>query len=418
MRFLRRFSLQSRSYRKRYVKDYDFMETVPAVEANLKEHGFRNIGGHFVDASKITNMLMLSADRAHYAYVLPFQPTPMQKLLASSSSEELLNTIMVEYNQLSDDDRSEVIKYLGFGSNQNLPTTHPAVARTFIDVANLLPNVDPTVLLPLLKRASAMEFDSSSNCIKQITTSIEYNINELGLIDCALLHDTLNKKYSSMYSNSSTEALLKARGKVLFSQMEIQNYHGQDNFDLDDVRIVCLLMELLDYPAQTSLLSTLEGALYNSAMDRGDSEIMALIECVLVGEVLLKDAERNKRSKSLSKYSKHFQTCEIAALVSAVTGCHYFSTDVTVPEISARVESLTLGLSNLISSSGDVELLTEYEERMEIYTDKLESLDVRNLGGIYALLNNQDIQQMYRIKDASYSDRAPVKLSSALLPSL
>ena len=145
---------------------------------------------------------------------------------------------------------------------------------------------------------------------------------------------------------------------------------------------------------------------------------MELIECVLVGEVLLKDAERNKRSTSLSKYSKHFQTCEIAALVSAVTGCHYFSSDVAVPEISARVESLTLGLSKLISSSGGVELLTEYEERIEIFTEKLEFLDVRNLGGIYALLNNQDIQQMYQIKDASYSERAPVKLSSALLPSL
>jgi len=132
------------------VKDYEFMEIIPAVEANLREHGFRNIGGQIVDASKITNMLMLSADRAHYAYVPPLQPSPIQKLLTSSSKEELLNTINVEYDQLSDEDRTEVVKFIG---SQNLPVevTHPAIVRVFIDVVNLLPNADPKVLLSLLK---------------------------------------------------------------------------------------------------------------------------------------------------------------------------------------------------------------------------------------------------------------------------
>jgi len=265
-----------------------------------------------------------------------------------------------------------------------------------------------------------MSFSDSSNAVKQIKTSIEYNINELGLIDCALLHDTLVTKYSSMYSSSSTEALLKARGKVLYSQMEIQNYHGQDNFELDDVRMVCLLMELLDYPENTSLLSTLERAIYNSVTSaaRETNDLAELVECLLVGEVLLKDAKQNKRSCSLSKYSKHFQTCEISALVSAVTGCHYFSSDQELPALLKRVDALTAGFSDIVSSFGGNELVTEYEERMGLFSEKLNSLDIRNMGGIYALLNNQNILHMYQIKDATYFERAPVKLSSTLLPSL
>ncbi len=417
MRIIRRQVVYFKRGLKKYVKDYEFMESIPAVEANLKEHGFRNIGGQIVDASKITNMLMLSADRAHYAYVPPLQPSAIQKLLTSSSKEELLNTINVEYDQLSDEDRTEVVKFI---VSKDLQVTHPAIVRVFIDVINLLPNGDPKVLLSLLHQASTMGFSDSSNAVKQIKTSIEYNINELGLIDCALLHDTLSTKYSSMYSSSSTEAMLKARGKVLYSQMEIQNYHAQDNFELDDVRMVCLLMKLLDYPKNTSLLSTLERAVYNSATSasRETNDLAELIECILVGEVLLKDALQNKRSCSLSKFSKHFKTCEISALVSAVTGCHYFLSDQELPAISTRVDALTAGLSAVVSSFGGYELVTEYEERMGLFSEKLNSIDIRNLGGIYALLNNQNILQMYEIKDASYFERAPVKLSSALLPSL
>jgi hypothetical protein len=63
---IRRFSISWTNYS---VKNFDFMQTISAENASLKDHGFRKIGSKIIDASKLVNQVALQADQSHYSYV-------------------------------------------------------------------------------------------------------------------------------------------------------------------------------------------------------------------------------------------------------------------------------------------------------------------------------------------------------------
>ena len=52
LKMVHRYLILLKRANKTPVKNFDFMKTLTAEEANLREHGFRKVGSKLVDASK------------------------------------------------------------------------------------------------------------------------------------------------------------------------------------------------------------------------------------------------------------------------------------------------------------------------------------------------------------------------------
>jgi hypothetical protein len=110
-----------------------------------------------------------------------------------------------------------------------------------------------------------MGFPYDSTSLLNILSSIRFHINDLGLLDVAKIHSSLS--VYEEYENSLEEQMLFLRGSELYQQLELMSTTSEENVsglsDYSDPVLICQIIDMLRYPKDTRLLSTLESVLYN-----------------------------------------------------------------------------------------------------------------------------------------------------------
>jgi len=114
------------------VKSFDFMKTITAEEANLKEIGFRKVGSKMVDASKLLNQIALHGDQMQYAYAPGLPDLPITKVLTAGSTDQILQLFQLEYNSLSPMEKLVILQKL----QPKIDQSTPLLVQGAVDVFN------------------------------------------------------------------------------------------------------------------------------------------------------------------------------------------------------------------------------------------------------------------------------------------
>lgn len=114
------------------VKSFDFMKTLSAEKANLREHGFRNVGSKMIDASKVVNQMALYGDQTHYSYVPGLPDLPIAKILSAGSDHEALQLFQLEYNSLTPLEKLVILQKL----QADINASNPLLVAGSIEVFN------------------------------------------------------------------------------------------------------------------------------------------------------------------------------------------------------------------------------------------------------------------------------------------
>merc|ERR1712130_700161 len=376
----------------RKVKTYDFIKTVSAEDSNLREHGFRRVGSRLVDTSALVHAHALYSDQNHYAYVPGLPELPIDKLLILQRLHSRINA------------------------------KQPLLVGGAIDVFNHVPGCDPEFLLPVLVFAQRMGFGRDSNVMKNIERAIMTHINDIGLVDAARINELF--ALFPDYPDSELEQLLYRRATQLARQLELKTALLEENIsglsDLTNPVLIGMVIKLLRFPKDRRFLATGEAVLFNQAQaeqqsqKRNDRECLA--ESLFLAKIFLEDQRLNKRNLFLPEHFKDFGKSETVCLISSVFGMKYFEAAVEdlTNEEEIEIETVYSQFQAMINECSE-EVAQRYLEAFEMYCDALDlaEIEIRNVGGIFALLVGEDVGLMYARKDAFNHQRPLVKLHTA-----
>merc|ERR1712130_111570 len=402
----------------RKVKTYDFIKTVSAEDSNLREHGFRRVGSRLVDTSALVHAHALYSDQNHYAYVPGLPELPIAKVLNAGSDSEAIQLFKMEYASLTHIEKLLILQRL----HSRINAKQPLLVGGAIDVFNHVPGCDPEFLLPVLVFAQRMGFGRDSNVMKNIERAIMTHINDIGLVDAARINELF--ALFPDYPDSELEQLLYRRATQLARQLELKTALLEENIsglsDLTNPVLIGMVIKLLRFPKDRRFLATGEAVLFNQAQaeqqsqKRNDRECLA--ESLFLAKIFLEDQRLNKRNLFLPEHFKDFGKSETVCLISSVFGMKYFEAAVEdlTNEEEIEIETVYSQFQAMINECSE-EVAQRYLEAFEMYCDALDlaEIEIRNVGGIFALLVGEDVGLMYARKDAFNHQRPLVKLHTA-----